>query len=372
MAREGAAAERARTAPDPEDARKPDDIGDLKKPGWRYTAKSAAAEFSRDQCTDLAAALTYYAVLALFPALLALISLLGVFGQGEQSVNTILDLVKSVGASTVPTEVENAIRGLVNNGGAGLTLVIGIAGAVWSASGYVGAFGRSLNRIYEIDEGRPVWKLRPTQLLITVGLIVMAAIVLGALILSGPVLRGLGDTLGIGSTAVTVFNWAKWPLILAVVVVMVAVLYYFTPNIRQPKFSWVSVGSIIAIVTWLLASVLFGLYVSNFSNYNKTYGALAGVIIFLLWLWITNLALLFGAEVDAELERARQLQAGIVAEETIQLPPRDASGSVKAERKLEKRVAAGRELREEAQRAGAGQEEHAGAGGEGSDDRARR
>jgi membrane protein len=362
MAREGAAAERARTAPDPEDARKPDDVSDIEKPGWRYTAKSAAAEFSRDQCTDLAAALTYYAVLALFPALLALISLLGVVGQGEQSVNTILDLVKSVGASTVPREVEDAIRGLVNNGGAGLTLVIGLAGAVWSASGYVGAFGRSMNRIYEIDEGRPVWKLRPTQLLITLGLIVLAAIVLLGLIVSGDVAKAVGDAIGIGSTAVTVWNLAKWPVMLAVVVVMVAVLYYFTPNVRQPKFSWISVGSLIAIVTWLVASLLFGFYVSNFSNYNKTYGALAGVIIFLLWLWITNLALLFGAEVDAELERSRQLQAGIKAEETIQLPPRDASGSEKAERKLEKRVAEGRELREEAERAGAGRRDGADSG----------
>jgi membrane protein len=353
MAREGAAAEKARTAPDPEDARKPDDPTDIDKPSWKYTARSAAAEFQRDQCMDLAAALTYYSVLAAFPALLALVSLLGVVGQGEATVNEILDLAGSLG-TTVPPQVQDVIRGLVNAGGAGLSLVIGIAGAIWSASGYVGAFGRSLNRIYEIDEGRPIWKLRPTQLLLTLCLVVLAALVLGGLIVSGPVAGAVGEALGLGTTLQTVLQWLKWPIILLAVMVMIALLYYFTPNVRQPKFQWISVGSAIAILTWVLVSLAFGFYVSNFGNYNRTYGALAGIIVFLLWLWITNLALLFGAEVDAELERSRQLQAGIAAEETIQLPPKDASGSEKNQRKLEERIEAGRELREQAQRADAG------------------
>jgi membrane protein len=359
-------------APDPDDPRKPDSPTDISKPSWKYTAKSATAEFQSDECTDLAAALTYYSVLALFPAMLALISLLGVFGQGQATVDQILQLIQSIGASAVPPQVEEVIRGLVNAGGAGLSLIVGLALAIWSASGYVGAFGRAMNRIYEIDEGRPFWKLRPTQVLVTLGLLVMAAIVLAGLILSGPVAQGLGDSLGIGSVAVTVFQWAKWPIILLVVIVMVAMLYYFTPNVRQPKFHWVSVGSVIAIGTWVLASLAFGFYVSNFSNYNRTYGALAGVIIFLLWLWITNLALLFGAEVDAELERSRELQAGFEAEETLQLPPKDDSKSVKDERKLEERIEQGRELREQAERAGDGGDgaghvgsEHAGASGRG-------
>ncbi|MCU0283682.1 MAG: YihY/virulence factor BrkB family protein [Candidatus Nanopelagicales bacterium] len=350
------AAARQHTAPDPDDPRKPDSPSEIDKPSWKYTAKSAASEFASDECTDLAAALTYYAVLAVFPALLALVSLLGVFGQGEATVNQILELVQSVGGSAVPAQVEDVIRGLVGAGGAGLSLVLGLALAIWSASGYVGAFGRALNRIYEIDEGRPFWKLRPAQLLVTVGLLVMAAIVLAGLIVSGPVAEGIGEALGIGTTATTVFQWAKWPLILLVVVVMVALLYYFTPNVRQPKFHWISVGSVLAILAWIVASLAFGFYVSNFSNYNRTYGALAGVIIFLLWLWITNLALLFGAEVDAELERSRQLQAGIEAEETLQLPPKDATKSEQDQRKLEERIEEGRELRERAERAGAGRE----------------
>ncbi|MCU0300828.1 MAG: YihY/virulence factor BrkB family protein [Candidatus Nanopelagicales bacterium] len=346
--------EKAHAAPDPDHPGKPDSPTEIAPPSWKFTAKSAAAEFQEDECLDLAAALTHYSVLAVFPALLALVSLLGVFGQGEDSVEQILELVRSVGGSAVPEQVEEVIRGLVDSGGAGLSLVLGLALALWSASGYVGAFGRALNRVYEVDEGRPFWKRRPALLAVTVGLIVMAAIVLFGLIISGPVAQGIGETLGIGSTAQTVFAWAKWPIILLVVVVMVAVLYYFTPNVQQPKFRWISVGSVIAIVTWILASLAFGFYVSNFSNYNRTYGALAGVIVFLLWLWITNLALLFGAEVDAELERSRQLQAGIEAEETIQLPPKDATKSEENQRKAEERIEEGRALRQQAERERAG------------------
>ena len=223
--------------------------------------------------------------------------------------------------------------------------MIGLAGAIWSASGYVGAFGRAMNRVYQVDEGRPIWKLRPVVLLITVGLVVMAALVLIGLVISGPLATTLGDAVGLGDLAQTIYTIVKWPVMLGIVVVMVAVLYYATPNVRQPKFRWVSVGAAVAILVWVLASVAFGFYVSHFSSYNKTYGSLAGIIVFLLWLWITNLALLFGAEVDAELERARQLQSGIKAEETLQLPPRDTRNSDKAEEKLEKRVAEGRRLR---------------------------
>ncbi len=205
-----------------------------------------------------------------------------------------------------------------------------------------------MNRVYQVDEGRPIWKLRPVVLLITVGLVVMAALVLVGLVVSGPLADAIGDVVGLGDLATTIWGIVKWPVMLGIVVVMVAVLYYATPNVRQPKFRWVSVGAAVAILVWVLASVAFGFYVSHFGSYNKTYGSLAGIIVFLLWLWITNLALLFGAEVDAELERARQLQSGIEAEETLQLPPRDTRNSDKAEEKLEKKVAEGRRLRLEA------------------------
>jgi membrane protein len=345
MAREGTAAERARTAPEPDDTRKVDSVKEIDKPGWKYTAKAAFAEFQRDQCTDLAAALTYYSVLSVFPAILALVSLLGLFGQGESTTTTLLDLVRQLGQSQVAGQLEGPINQLVGARGAGLALVLGLAAAIWSASGYVGAFGRAMNRIYQVDEGRPVWKLRPVVLLITVGLVVMAALVLVGLVVSGPIATALGDLVGLGDLGTTIFTIVKWPVMLGLVVVMVAVLYHATPNVRQPKFRWVSVGATVAILGWVLASIAFGFYVSNFGSYNKTYGSLAGIIVFLLWLWITNLALLFGAEVDAELERARELQSGIEAERTLQLPPRDTRNSEKAEEKLDKRVAEGRRLR---------------------------
>ena len=348
MAHEGASTTKARTAPPADSARKPDSPADLTRPSWRYTARKAVAEFGADGCTDLAAALTYYAVLALFPALLALVSLLGVFGQGESTTQTLLDMVRDLGQSDVAEQLEGPITSMTQSDRAGFALVAGIAGALWSASGYVGAFGRAMNRIYQVDEGRPFWRLRPVQLLITLAAILLAGIVLLGLVVSGPLARAVGDSLGLGSTAVTVWDIAKWPVILLLVGVIVAVLYYATPNVKQPRFRWISVGAAIAILTWVLASVVFGFYVANFGSYNTTYGSLAGVIVFLLWLWITNLALLFGAEVDSELERSRQLQAGIEAEETLQLPPRDDRASTKRLRKHEAHLAEGRRLRESA------------------------
>jgi membrane protein len=338
------------TRPAPEAPGKVDDPTDLDKCSWAYVARKTAREFSADQCTDLAAALTYYAVLALFPAAIALTSLLGLVGQGTEAVDQVLTILGNLGASGVADDIGPTLRELSSNQSAGLGLVLGLAGALWSASGYVGAFGRAMNRIYEIGEGRPVWKLRPAMLLLTVVLIVLVALALLGLVVTGPVAEEIGDAVGIGSTAVLLFDILKWPVIVLGVVAIVALLYYFTPNVRQPKLRWVSPGAVLAIVTWALASAAFGLYVANFSSYDKTYGALAGVIVFLLWLWLTNLALLFGAELDAELERGRELQSGIAAEETIQLPPRDDRKLRKDEAKEQGDIDRGREIRHRATR----------------------
>jgi membrane protein len=331
--------------PDPDDPRKPDSPTDLTKPSLMFVLRKTAREFQQDQCTDLAAALTYYAVLSLFPALLVLVSLLGVFGQGRKTVDAVMD----VAAGVVPGDAMNLVRptieNLVQSPSAGVALVTGALAALWSASGYVGAFGRAMNRIYEIDEGRPVWKLRPLQLVLTLGGLVLAAVAAVMLAVSGPIADAVGRAIGLGSVAVTVWNIAKWPVILVCVVLAVAVLYYATPNVKQPKFRWISVGAGFAILVWVVASIGFGFYVSHFGSYNKTYGALAGVIVFLLWLWITNLALLFGAELDAELERGRQLQAGLPAERDLQLPPRDTRVVDKNEAAEEKDVERAEELR---------------------------
>jgi membrane protein len=330
---------------DVEGADKPDSPGDMKKGSWLYVARRTMREFSKDQCTDLAAALTYYAVLALFPALIALLSILGLVGQGPKIVSSMLDIMSTSGLAGVAKTLGPTLKQLTNTPGAGLALIIGLATALWSASGYVGSFGRAMNRIYEIREGRPVWKLRPVMLLVTLVSVILVAIVALGLVVSGPIAQKVGDAVGLGSTAVMVWNIAKWPVMLAIVVFIVALLYYATPNIKQPKFRWLSIGAIVAILVWVIASALFGFYVSNFSSYNKTYGSLAGVIVFLLWLWLTNIALLFGAELDAELERGRELQAGVAAEKSVQLPPRDDRNIKKLDEKEEKDIARARELR---------------------------
>ena len=328
-----------------EAADKPDSPGDLTKQSRIYVVRKTVREFSDDQCTDLAAALTYYSVLALFPAAIAILSLVGLVGQGPKTVETLLQILRDLGASSAADTLEPTLTQLSNTPNAGLALILGLAAALWSASGYVSAFGRGLNRVYEIDEGRPIWKLRPAMLLVTLITVVLTALVALGLVLTGPAAEAVGNAIGLGSTVVTVWNIAKWPVLLAVVVMIVALLYYATPNVQQPKFRWISIGAMVAILTWLLASAAFGLYVANISSYDKTYGSLAGVIVFLLWLWITNLALLFGAELDAELERGRELQAGMPAEETIQLPARDTRTSEKAAKKERADIERGRRIR---------------------------
>ncbi len=346
MSERTAAAERTnRDAPDPDHPDKPDGPTQLTKPSWKFILKKTAREFSDDQCTDLAAALTYYAVLALFPALLALVSLLGLVGQAG-TTDQLIGVLDQVGAGSVGSTIRGPLEQLTSNSASGFGLVIGIAGALWSASGYVGAFGRGMNRIYEIEEGRPFWKLRPVMIVVTLVAVLLAALVAIGLVVSGPLAKAIGNAIGLGDTAVTVWNVLKWPVLAALAALVIAILYYATPNVKQPKFHWISIGAVVAIISWVVASALFGLYVSNFSNYNKTYGSLAGVIIFLLWLWITNLALLFGGELDAEMERGRQLQAGLPAEEDIQLPPRDTRTIDKKAAKDEREIEQAKILRE--------------------------
>ncbi|MDY0946601.1 YihY/virulence factor BrkB family protein [Frigoribacterium sp. CFBP9039] len=340
--------EREQQAPSADDERKPQELTDVSKPSWGYVLGKTLREFTRDQCTDLAAGLTYYAVLAIFPALLAIVSLLGVVGQAGATADAVLDIIRQLGSPDVAKLLEGPIEQLTGSPAAGVALIVGVLGALWSASGFVGGFGRAMNRIYGIDEGRPIWKLRPTMLGVTaftVVLIVAAGLIL---VLSGPVAQTVGDLVGLGSTAVFVWNIVKWPVLAVIAIVIVAVLYYWAPNIKQPKFKWMSIGSLVALVIWLIASVGFGFYVANFSNYNATYGSLGAVIVFLLWLWITNNALLFGAEFDAELERGRQLQAGMKAESAILLPPRDTAQTEKKAAALAKDELEGMRLRQAA------------------------
>jgi membrane protein len=329
---------------------KPEKPTELHSQSWKYVGRKVLREFSDDQCTDQAAALTYYGVLALFPAILALVSILGLFSDPQQAVGTVVDTIRPMVSPDTLETVEPVLTQLASSQAAGLTLVVGLLGALWSASGYVGAFGRAMNRIYEIEEGRPFWKLRPLQLIITLVAITLAALVLAMLVVSGPLAESIGNQLGLGSAAVTAWDIAKWPVLFVFVMITVAVLYYATPNVKQPKFRWISIGAGVAIVVWVLLSVAFAFYVSNFGSYNKTYGSLAGVVVTLLWLWLTNIALLLGAEIDSELERGRELQAGIPAEEELQLPARDTRGIKKAQKKEQEDIERGRDIRERAEK----------------------
>lgn len=325
----------------------------LKKPGWTFAIKNAFREFLADDCTDLAAGLTYYSVLAIFPAGIALLGVLGLLGQGGDALDPVIQVVRRL---VTDPDTEASIIGAIENvanadsRGTGIALIAGLLGALFSASGYVGAFSRAMNRIYEVPEGRPIWKLRPAMLLITAISIVLLALGLVILVVSGPVAEAIGGVFGLGETTLLVWNIAKWPVLGLIVVLIVALLYWGTPNVRQPSFRWISVGAFLAIVVWLLASALFGLYIAFFGNYDRTYGAVAGAIVFLLWVWITNLALLLGAELDSELERSRELQAGIAAEEQLQLPLRDDREVKKQAKGKEQIVATARAMRENASR----------------------
>src|SRR4051794_8676767 len=301
----------------------PADPTDLPRRSWWQILKRTVAEFQDDNLTDWAAALTYYGVMSLFPMLIALVAILGLVGQSD-SINTLLDSFREAGLGGVADNIQKPLMGVVNaKGGAGALLGLGLLGALWSASGYLGAFMRAANSIYEVREGRPFWKLRPLQVGLTLlGVFLLSLVALG-LVVSGPVAQAIGNAIGLGQTAIDVWDVAKWPVMLGIVMTIAASLYYIAPNVRQPRFRWITPGGVLAVVLWAIASLGFGFYVSHFGSYNKTYGTLGGVISFLVWLWISNLALLLGAEFDAELERERELKVGLPAERELRLPPRE-------------------------------------------------
>jgi membrane protein len=308
---------------DVDERRAPDDITDLPKQSWKGVLRRAIREFNEDKVTDWAAALTYYGVLSIFPMLLALISLLGLFGQS--ATQPLLDNISSIAPGPGKQIITNAIQNLQKSqGGAGILFVVGLGAALWSASGYTGAFMRASNDIWDVEEGRPVWKTIPLRVGVTGLLLVLLTISALAVVVTGPLAKRVGDLVGLGSAAVTAWDIAKWPVLILVVSFMIALLYYAAPNVKHPKFQWVSPGSLIAVVLWIAASALFAFYVANFGSYNKTYGALGGVIVFLTWLWITNNVILLGAEINAEMERGRQIQGGMRPEDKEPfLEPRD-------------------------------------------------
>jgi membrane protein len=305
-------------------ARRPEGPAHARKGSLGQTLKRTVAEFKEDQLTDRAAALTYYGVLSIFPALIALVSIVGLVGNPATVTNTLTDVISSIGPASAVETFKGPIEGITNSSGAaGVLLIVGIAAALWTASGYVGAFMRAANVIYEVEEGRSFVKLRPLQMLVTLVLVLLLALVLVAVVLTGPLADAVGSAVGLGSTAVTAWDIGKWPVLLAVVVVMIALLYYASPNAKLGGVKSILPGAVLAVVIWLVASAGFAFYVANFGSYDKTYGTLGGVVVFLVWVWLTNVAILLGAELNAERERSRQLEAGAPgAERELQLDER--------------------------------------------------
>jgi membrane protein len=298
--------------------------GTYDKPTTFGVFRRTVTEFSEDNLTDWAAALTYYGLLALFPALIALVSLVGLFADPQTTTQKLTEIVTQIGPSSGAQTFSGPIKSITSNQSAAkIMFVVGLVLALWSASGYVGAFMRASNVIYETPEGRPIWRLRPLQMLITLVMVILVALLAVALVLTGPIVDAVAGPLGISSTATTIWDIAKWPVMVAIVITIIAVLYYSTPNVKLRGFKWVTPGSVVALVVWLTASAGFAFYVANFSSYDKTYGVLGGVVVLLIWLWITNLALLFGQQLNAERERGLELDEGAPrAEREIQLEPR--------------------------------------------------
>jgi membrane protein len=296
---------------------------DLSGRSWIGVLKRTVSEFRDDNLTDWAAALTYYAVLAIFPALIVLVSVLGLIG--ESATRPLIDNLGTVAPGPAKDIFTSAIENIQGSqGAAGVFFVVGLLAAIWSASGYIAAFMRASNAIYDIEEGRPLWKTLPLRVGLTLLLMVLTAVSAIGVTISGGLAKEVGNLIGVGDTGVQVWNIAKWPVLLVLVSFMFAVLYWAAPNVKQPGFRWVSPGGLLAVLGWVIASLAFAFYVSNFGSYNKTYGALAGPIVFLVWLWISNIMILLGAEFNAELERGRAIEEGMRPEDTEPfVEPRD-------------------------------------------------
>jgi membrane protein len=303
-------------------ARAPEGPTDLGGGSWGDVLKRTVREFKEDNLTDWAAALTYYGILAIFPMLIVLVSLLGLIGPS--ATQPLIDNLGKVAPGPAQQIFTSAIQNLQSSkGAAGILFVAGLLGALWSASGYVAAFMRASNSIYDIEEGRPAWKAIPTRVGVTLVLVVLLAVSAVAVVLTGGLAQEAGKVLGVGSSAIDVWNIAKWPVLLVLVSLMFSILYWGSPNVKQPRFRWVTPGGLFAVLIWVIASAAFAFYIASFASYNKTYGALGGIIVFLVWLWISNIAVLLGAELNAELERGRRIEAGMPADREPYVEPRD-------------------------------------------------
>lgn len=313
--------EPARPGP-PAEKQAPDKPSGLRGRQWWAVLRGTAKEFTDDELSDRAAALTYFGVLAVFPALLVLVSLLGV--AGESTTAKVLDNLRKLAPGSARDVISDAVVQLQGRSGVGsLLAIVGLVVALWSASGYVAAFIRASNAVYDVPEGRPVWKTLPLRLALTLTLMVLATASALIVVFTGGLARQAGTVLGIGDGVLAVWSIAKWPVLVFLVTTMIALLYWAAPNTKGRGWKWVTPGSVLALAIWMAASAGFAFYVANFASYNKTYGAVAGVVVFLVWLWITNLAILLGLEFDSEMARQRAIAGGLPKDREPYVEPRD-------------------------------------------------
>ncbi|MFE5628230.1 YihY/virulence factor BrkB family protein [Streptomyces sp. NPDC056543] len=312
--------------------RAPDSPSEMPRRSWTAVVRGTLREFRDDELLDRAASLTYYGILSLFPALLVLVSFLGI--AGESAIGHVLDTVDKLAPGAARDVLGDAVRELRGNGGTGsLLAVVGLFLALWSASGYVAAFVRVANAVYDVPEGRPLWKILPLRMALTVSLMVLAGVSALIVIVTGELARHAGAALGIGDTVMTIWSVVKWPVLVFLVAIMMALLYWAAPNAKGRGFRWVSLGSFLALALWILASTGLAFYAAHFGSFDRIYGTLAGVIVFLMWLWITNLALLLGLEFDAEVARQRAIAGGHPEDEELYIEPRDTQKWSDAERR---------------------------------------
>lgn len=321
---------------------------DLDARSWRFVARSAFRKFGADGAGDIAAGLTFHSLLALVPAVIVLVSIVSLLGKESETVSLVLEVSRSVADPTVAETLASVVDALADSSIAGLALVTGLALTIWAGARYIAVLGRGMNRVYDIAEGRAGWASKLMQLGVSIVLFAAVLFVAALLTLSEPVAAAIGDALSLGDSVLVAWRIVRWPLLAVVVIAALAFLYDRAPNVRHPKFRWVSLGAGAAILVLVIASLLFGLYVSRIVDYDRVYGPLAGVIIFLLWLWIANLALMIGVEFDAAVERARELRAGLPAEFQVQLPLRDESQIETKNRRRTEEVNEARELRHRA------------------------
>lgn len=296
---------------------------ELSRDDWRVILKRTWHEFRINQAYDLAGTLTYYTVLALFPALLATLATVGIFGSAEAGAQNVLQVIEDLGGATAAEVLREPLEQLVHASHAGLAFATGIVGVLWATSGYLGTFGRGMNRIYDVEEGRPFWEMRPMMISVSAVLVVLGALGAVGLIVTGPVAESAARVLGFDEGVVFWWDLLKLPALAGIALLVMALLYWAAPNVKRRHLRWFSVGAIGALLAWIVTTALFGAYVFGFGVYGRAYGLVGGLIAFLLWVWLSNLSLLLGAVLDTEVERARQLRAGIVAEERVRLPLRD-------------------------------------------------